>query len=78
MVDLAQTQEEETKAAPGATNSVTDPVCGMAVDPHSAKHRHAVDGRTYYLLGGMPREIRRRSRQISGRKTCRGGVAARP
>ncbi|HEX5078490.1 MAG TPA: heavy metal translocating P-type ATPase [Geminicoccaceae bacterium] len=27
----------------------TDPVCGMAVDPHSAKHRREHRGRTYYF-----------------------------
>jgi P-type Cu+ transporter len=26
-----------------------DPVCGMAVDPHAARHRHAHQGRTYYF-----------------------------
>jgi P-type Cu+ transporter len=26
-----------------------DPVCGMTVDPHSAKHRHQLHGRTYYF-----------------------------
>src|SRR6476619_1795141 len=26
-----------------------DPVCGMTVDPHSAKHRHQHLGRTYYF-----------------------------
>jgi len=26
-----------------------DPVCGMTVDPHSAKHRHQHHGRTYYF-----------------------------
>ena len=26
-----------------------DPVCGMDVDPHTAKHRAAHAGRTYYF-----------------------------
>src|SRR5258708_20555384 len=26
-----------------------DPVCGMTVDPHTAKHRHDHEGRTYYF-----------------------------
>ncbi len=33
--------------APG--KSVVDPVCGMRVDPHTAKHRHQHAGRTYYF-----------------------------
>ena len=28
---------------------VLDPVCGMTVDPHTAKHRHDYKGRTYYF-----------------------------
>src|SRR3954470_1048994 len=29
--------------------SARDPVCGMTVDPHTAKHRHAHHGQTYYF-----------------------------
>ncbi len=32
-----------------AAEGVRDPVCGMTVDPHSAKHRHDYKGRTYYF-----------------------------
>jgi Cu+-exporting ATPase len=32
-----------------AVNGALDPVCGMAVDPHTAKHRHAHHGHTYYF-----------------------------
>src|SRR5687767_7904346 len=28
---------------------VRDPVCGMTVDPHTARHRHDHAGRTYYF-----------------------------
>ena len=28
---------------------IKDPVCGMMVDPHTAKHRHTHDGRPYYF-----------------------------
>ena len=28
---------------------VKDPVCGMTVDPHTAKHRHTYEGRPYYF-----------------------------
>src|SRR5437867_1373579 len=29
--------------------SVIDPVCGMAVDPHTTPHRHTYQGRPYYF-----------------------------
>src|SRR5256885_2004626 len=32
-----------------AVDRVTDPVCGMSVDAHPAKHRHTHNGRTYYF-----------------------------
>ncbi|MEX0590982.1 MAG: heavy metal translocating P-type ATPase [Xanthobacteraceae bacterium] len=32
-----------------AARLATDPVCGMKVDPHSAKHRAEYGGRTYYF-----------------------------
>ena len=32
-----------------SANSAIDPVCGMTVDPHSAKHRADHGGRTYYF-----------------------------
>jgi P-type Cu+ transporter len=28
---------------------VKDPVCGMTIDPHTAKHRYAHDGYPYYF-----------------------------
>ncbi|HEY8267270.1 MAG TPA: heavy metal translocating P-type ATPase [Xanthobacteraceae bacterium] len=34
---------------PTAANLATDPVCGMQVDPHTAKHRAEHAGRTYYF-----------------------------
>ena len=33
-------------------DGVRDPVCGMTVDPHSAKHRHDYKGHTYYFCSG--------------------------
>jgi len=30
-------------------HSAKDPVCGMTVDPHTAKHRHQHEGRTYHF-----------------------------
>ena len=35
--------------APDTTGGVLDPVCGMTVDPHAAKHRHQHQGHTYYF-----------------------------
>jgi P-type Cu+ transporter len=32
-----------------AEHTVEDPVCGMRVDPHTAKHRHQHEGRTWYF-----------------------------
>src|SRR5262245_50523864 len=31
----------------GQSSSVRDPVCGMAVDPHTTPHRHTHHGHTY-------------------------------
>jgi len=35
---------------------MTDPVCGMKVDPHTARHRAAHGGRTYYFCSARCRE----------------------
>ncbi|MGE0854010.1 MAG: heavy metal translocating P-type ATPase [Hyphomicrobiaceae bacterium] len=35
---------------------VKDPVCGMTVDPHTAKHRHTHEGRPYYFCSARCRE----------------------
>jgi len=32
-----------------AASRAKDPVCGMDVDPHTAKYRHTYEGRTYYF-----------------------------
>lgn len=32
--------------------TATDPVCGMEVEPHQAKYRHAFDDQTYYFCSG--------------------------
>jgi heavy metal translocating P-type ATPase len=36
--------------------TVKDPVCGMTVDPRTAKHRHAHEGTTYYFCNPRCRE----------------------
>jgi P-type Cu+ transporter len=43
----AQTKNAGEKELPGQT--VTDPVCGMTVDPGTSKLQHAYDGVTYYF-----------------------------
>lgn len=35
---------------------VKDPVCGMTVDPHTAKHRYTHQGRAYYFCAATCRE----------------------
>ncbi len=39
-----------------AAHKVKDPVCGMSVDPHTAKHRHTHEGHTYYFCNPRCRE----------------------
>jgi len=36
-------------AAATVPGTAKDPVCGMSVDPHTAKHRHTHKGQTYYF-----------------------------
>jgi Cu+-exporting ATPase len=38
------------------THKAKDPVCGMTVDPHTAKHRHEHRGHTYYFCSPRCRE----------------------
>ncbi|HRF08378.1 MAG TPA: heavy metal translocating P-type ATPase [Xanthobacteraceae bacterium] len=42
--------------AASQTHKVKDPVCGMMVDPHTAKHRHEYRGHTYYFCNPKCRE----------------------
>ena len=39
-----------------ASQTTKDPVCGMSVDPHTAKHRHTHEGHPYYFCSGRCRE----------------------
>ena len=53
--DHAASHERHTHGEhtpPKIEGGVRDPVCGMLVDPHTAKHRHQHDGRTYYFCSG--------------------------
>jgi len=46
---------EHGHGAPAA-GSATDPVCGMSVDPASAKHSAEFAGKTYYFCSAGCRE----------------------
>jgi len=37
------------RRSPTEAGSAIDPVCGMAVDPHTTPHRHTYQGRPYYF-----------------------------
>jgi heavy metal translocating P-type ATPase len=50
------TEHGHSHAAADAKGGVRDPVCGMTVDPHTAKHRHTHDGRPYYFCSARCRE----------------------
>ena len=39
-----------------AVDTVSDPVCGMSIDPATAKYRHTHRGRTYYFCGAKCRD----------------------
>ncbi|MFL5259998.1 MAG: heavy metal translocating P-type ATPase [Hyphomicrobiales bacterium] len=41
---------------PPALGTVRDPVCGMSVDPHTAKHRAEYQGQSYYFCSARCRE----------------------
>ncbi len=43
------TDSHEPCCHSGGQSTPIDPVCGMTVDPQTAKHRAAYDGRTYYF-----------------------------
>jgi P-type Cu+ transporter len=46
---MADTHIHDHSKPATSTNLVTDPVCGMSVDPHTAKHRADYAGRPYYF-----------------------------
>jgi len=45
-----------THQTPAAADLALDPVCGMQVDPHTAKHRAEHAGRTYYFCSAGCRQ----------------------
>ena len=42
-------QDHGAAAGNHADQKLTDPVCGMKVDPHKTPHRHELHGKTYYF-----------------------------
>jgi Cu+-exporting ATPase len=48
MTELAGHHDHDHHHAP-VTNGVLDPVCGMTVDPRTAKHRADYRGHPYYF-----------------------------
>lgn len=49
-------EQEHGSAANDADNRVKDPVCGMMVDPHTAKHRATYKGKAWYFCSNGCRE----------------------
>jgi P-type Cu+ transporter len=47
--DFHEHQADRDRPGAPAREGVRDPVCGMDVDPHTAKHRADHNGRTYYF-----------------------------
>ncbi len=54
--DHDHAQHERDAHAPAPVDAVRDPVCGMQVDPHTAKHRAEHAGRSYYFCSAGCRE----------------------
>jgi Cu+-exporting ATPase len=50
------THDHNLRAGDAAPHLAVDPVCGMKVDPHTAKHRAEHGGRTYYFCSASCRE----------------------
>ncbi|OOG47036.1 heavy metal translocating P-type ATPase [Rhodanobacter sp. C01] len=49
-------QAQHNDAHHGHADTVKDPVCGMTVDPHTAKHHADHDGHTYHFCAARCRE----------------------
>jgi Cu+-exporting ATPase len=49
MNEHTHSRATNTHGANVEPSSVIDPVCGMAVDPHTTPHRHTYQGRPYYF-----------------------------
>ncbi len=49
--------QESTSATPETVPRVSDPVCGMAVDPATSKHRQEHAGATYHFCSAGCRSM---------------------
>jgi Cu+-exporting ATPase len=49
VTEAAHDQHHDQRQGAAPQDGVLDPVCGMTVDPHTAKHRHDHKGHTYYF-----------------------------
>jgi Cu+-exporting ATPase len=54
--DLDRTHGHAAHVSGSGGHRVKDPVCGMTVDPHTAKHRHVHNGQPFYFCGARCRE----------------------
>ena len=52
----AHTPHTRRNAQEVPEQGVKDPMCGMTVDPHTAKHRHTHNGRPYYFCSARCQE----------------------
>src|SRR6185437_4638697 len=55
-LDSCCRRNDDQKQAMQESSRITDPVCGMTVDPHAAKHRADHAGRTYHFCSAGCRE----------------------
>lgn len=52
MTQLTKDTERGKRAPTTPPTMVTDPVCGMEVDPDTAHNYYAYEGKTYYFCSG--------------------------
>jgi len=55
-LDACCRRNDDQKQAMQESSRITDPVCGMAVDPHAAEHRARHAGHTHYFCSARCRE----------------------
>ena len=77
MTDIAHARHQHHGHEPAPAGLETDPVCGMSVDPATARHRADHAGRDVFLLRrALPRALRRRTRALCRRPSRRPPPAA--
>jgi Cu+-exporting ATPase len=55
VTEAAHNHRHDHRPAAAPQNRVVDPVCGMTVDPHTAKYRHEYKGHPYYFCSASCR-----------------------